>query len=303
MTHIPVLLREAIEFLCIEPGGLYIDCTVGMGGHAAAILEKGSPRGRLLGIDIDPKAIEMAKIRLQTYGGALLVNESFKDLEEICTRYNSHPVQGILFDLGISSLQLEDSSRGFSFRFDAPLDMRFNPEQPLTAATIINTFSEAEIASILERYGEERYHRWIARKIVACRPISTTLQLVGAVEQAVGTSRGRIHPATRTFQALRIAVNQELTNLEMALKQTVSLLSPGGRLVLISYHSLEDRLVKEFMRRESRGCLCSPDVPICVCGHTPTLKLVNRKAVTPSADEKETNPRSRSAKLRTAERL
>lgn len=304
IPHVPVLLEETMEYLNIKHQGLYIDCTLGTAGHASAILERSSPDGKLLGIDVDPEAIEIARKRLQTYDNrALLVNESYKDLEDICTRYNFHPVQGILFDLGISSLQLDDTNRGFSFRFDAPLDMRFTPEQSLTAATIVNTFMETEISSILERYGEERYHRRIAKKIVACRPISTTLQLVGIVEQAIGTSRGRIHPATRTFQALRIAVNEELTNLEIVLKQTVNLLSSGGRLVIISYHSLEDRLVKEFMRRETRGCLCHPDTPVCTCGHTPTLKLVNRKAIMPTEEEKETNPRSRSAKLRVAERL
>jgi len=304
ISHVPVLLEETIEFLRIQPQGCYIDCTLGTAGHAAAILERSSPDGKLLGIDVDPKAVEIAKKRLQTYNNrALLVNKSYKDLEDICTTYNFQLAQGILFDLGISSLQLDEPKRGFSFRFDASLDMRFNPEQSLTASTIINTFSETEIASILERYGEERYHRRIASKIVACRPINTTLQLVGAIEQAIGKSRGKIHPATRTFQALRITVNQELTNLEIALKQAVSLLDSGGRLVVISYHSLEDRLVKEFMRQEAKSCICPPDTPVCGCNHTPTLKLVNRKTVVPSVDEKKTNPRSRSAKLRAVEHL
>jgi len=232
----------------------------------------------------------------------VLANESFRYLEDICIRYNFRSVDGILFDLGISSLQLEDSSRGFSFKFDAPLDMRFNPAQPITAANIVNNFSEAELASLLRKYGEERQSRLIARKIVSSRPVNTTLQLVSIVKQALGVG-GKIHPATRTFQALRIAVNQELTNLEEALKQTINLLGSGGRLVVINYHSLEDRLVKEFMHRESKGCLCPPNTPICTCGHFPTLKLINRKAITPSPAERETNPRSRSAKLRVAERL
>ncbi|MFC1925195.1 16S rRNA (cytosine(1402)-N(4))-methyltransferase RsmH [Chloroflexota bacterium] len=302
--HTPVLLKETLELLHIEPGGLYVDCNLGMAGHATAILEKGSPRVRLLGIDADPESIEIAMTRLQPFGkAALTVNEGFENLEELCARYDFRPVKGILFDLGISSFQLEDKSRGFSFSFDAPLDMRFNPDQSLTAATIVNTFSEAEIASILRTYGEERHHRRIAREIIAHRPVNTTLQLVKIVERKLGAGRGRIHPATRTFQALRIAVNRELANLEKVLEQTLNVLSPGGRLVVISYHSLEDRLVKEFMRRESRDCLCPPDVPVCVCGHSPTLKLVNRKAVTPSVTEMEANPRSRSAKLRAAERL
>ncbi|MFC1924709.1 16S rRNA (cytosine(1402)-N(4))-methyltransferase RsmH [Chloroflexota bacterium] len=303
ILHIPVLLKESIESLEVQPQGWYIDCTLGTAGHAIAILEKSSLRARLLGIDVDPRAIEIAKKRLQPYGEAVIVNESFKNLEDTCIKYNFHPVHGILFDLGFSSLQLEDLNRGFSFKLDAPLDMRFNPEQPITAETIVNTFSEAEIAALLKKYGEERHHRLIARKIIAHRPISTTLQLAKVVEDVIGRGRFRIHPATRTFQALRIAVNQELANLEIALKQTVSLLVSGGRLVVISYHSLEDRLVKEFMRRESRECLCPPNIPVCVCGHTPTLKLVSRKAITPSATERKANPRSRSAKLRIAERL
>lgn len=302
--HTPVLREETIKLLQIQPGGRYIDCTVGTAGHAAAILEASSPGGQLLGIDADPKAIEIARKRLQPYGSAvLLVNDNFVHLEDICRRYNFHPVHGILFDLGVSSLQLEDLGRGFSFRFDATLDMRFDPAQSLTAATIVNTFSEAEIALLLKRYGEERYSRRIASQIVSNRPINTTLQLVKAVEQAIGTARGRIHPATRTFQALRIAVNRELANLEATLGQTINLLHAGGRLVVISYHSLEDRLVKRFLQRESRGCLCPPDTMVCVCGHLPTLKLISKKAITPSAAEKESNPRSRSAKLRVAERL
>ena len=302
--HIPVLVEEAVELLHVQPGGRYIDCTLGAGGHAAAILERISSEGQLLGIDADPEAIEVAKVRLQSYGDAvLLVNENFENLEAICVRHNFSPVHGILFDLGMSSLQLEDKNRGFSFRHDAPLDMRFGPQQKLTAADIVNTFSESELASILESYGEEHRSRRIARHIVASRPISTTAQLVGIVQRAAGRSGGRIHPATRTFQALRIAVNQELEHLELALKQAVKLLRPQGRLVAISYHSLEDRIVKRFLQQESRGCLCPPDVPICICGHVPSLKLVTKRVITPSVSEIEANPRSRSAKLRAAERL
>jgi len=268
-----------------------------------AILEKSSPEGQLLGIELDPKSIEIARERLRPLGRTVfLANENFRYLEDICQRYDFHPVDGILFDLGMSSFQLEDPCRGFSFQFDAPLDMRFNPAQPITAADIVNNSSEAELASLLRKYGEERRSRLIARKVVSHRPVSTTLQLVNIIKQALGVG-GKIHPATRTFQALRIAVNQELTNLAEALKQTISLLGSGGRLAVISYHSLEDRLVKEFMRRESKGCLCPPDIPVCTCGHVPTLKLINRKAITPSPEEREANPRSHSAKLRVAERL
>jgi len=291
LTHIPVLLEEAIEGLNVESGGRYIDCTVGSGGHAAAILERSSPGGQLLGVDIDPEAIQMAKMKLEPYGAAaLLVNENFANLEEICSRYDFRPVEGILFDLGISSLQLNSEQRGFSFRFNAPLDMRFNPYQESTAADIINTLPEAELAVLIKKYGEERRNRQIARRIVESRPINTTLRLSKVVEQAVGGVRGRIHPATKTFQALRIAVNKELEHLEVVLKQAVKLLSFKGRLVVISYHSLEDRLVKEFLRQESRG-------------YPPTLRLVNKKVIKPSANEVRLNPRSRSAKLRVAERI
>jgi 16S rRNA (cytosine1402-N4)-methyltransferase len=203
----------------------------------------------------------------------------------------------------MSSPQLESPSRGFSFKLDAPLDMRFDPSQELTAADIVNTFSESELASTLETYGEEHRSRQIAKQIVISRPINTTLQLARIVEQAVGRNGRRIHPATKTFQALRITVNQELKHLEETLKQAVNLLGFGGRLVVISYHSLEDRLAKEFFHQESRGCICPPDIPICVCGHEARLKLVTKKVVTPQPSEIEANPRSRSAKLRAAERI
>lgn len=298
-NHIPVLLKESIEALQVQRGGRYIDCTVGGGGHAQAILENG---GQLLGIDADPKAIEIAKTRLKPYGEALLINENFSHLEAICSRYNFRSVDGILFDLGMSSFQLEDGSRGFSFQRDEPLDMRFSPDQALTAANIVNTFPEHELAQLIERYGEERRSRLIARLIVQSRPLKTTGQLARVVEQMVGR-RGRIHPATRTFQALRMAVNHELENLEAGLNQAISLLGHGGRLVVISFHSLEDRLTKETFRRESRGCLCPPGTPVCVCGHKPSLKLVTKKVVRPSPDELAANPRSRSARMRIAERL
>jgi len=303
-THVPVLLQEAVELLKIQPGGRYVDCTVGGGGHAEAILRASLPQGRLLGIDADPTAINTARARLQSYGEALLlVNSNFEHLEAICAAHHFGPVHGILFDLGMSSLQLEDESRGFSFQLDAPLDMRYSPAQSLAAAEIVNTFSEVEIASLFRRYGEERKNRRIARHIVEHRPVTSALQLARLVEKAVGGTRGRIHPATRAFQALRIAVNQELVCLKRALEQTVSLLLQGGRLVVISYHSLEDRLVKEFLQKETTKCLCPPEAPICTCSHEPTLKLVARKVVKPSSSEIKANPRSRSARLRVAERL
>ena len=305
-VHVPVLLDEVIAGLQARPGGCFVDCTTGLGGHAAALLERISPSGRLLGIDADPEAIKTSQDRLSDHGeAAVLVNDNFVNLEAICERYHFHPVDGILFDLGISSLQLDTAERGFSFQLDAPLDMRFNPQQGLTASDIVNRFSEQELAKLIERYGEEHHSRRIARYIVQNRPIATTAELAQLVEQASGapTRRGKIHPATRTFMALRIAVNSELQNLELALKQTPNLLRPGGRLTVISYHSLEDRIVKQFMRYAASSCVCPPGTVICRCGHVPTLKLISRKVIKPTSLEIESNPRSRSAKLRIAERL
>jgi len=303
-VHVPVLLDEVIAGLQAQRGGYFVDCTVGLGGHAAAILEKISPSGRLLGIDADPEAIKLSQDKLSDYGEAVtLVNDNFVNLEAICRRYHFHPVDGILFDLGVSSLQLDTAERGFSFHLDALLNMRFDPGQGLTASDIVNSFSEQELAKLIEKYGEERHSRRIARYIVQNRPITTTVELALLVEQALGGKHAKIHPATRTFMALRIAVNSELQNLELALKQTIDLLRPGGRLTVISYHSLEDRIVKQFMRDAASGCLCPPGTVICRCGHTPTLKLISRKVIKPTSLEIESNPRSRSSKLRIAERL
>lgn len=300
--HEPVMLEECISALQVQRGGRYIDCTVGGGGHAAAILEESSPGGRLIGIDADPHAIRVARGKLKPYGkDAILVNENFKYLENICTRHGFSPVNGVLFDLGMSSLQLEGAGRGFSFRQDSPLDMRFSDRQDLTAADIVNTYPEVELAQLLHRYGEEQRNRQIARCIVERRPLETTQELVRVVEQAVGGTRGRIHPATKTFQALRIAVNHELENLELALEQAVNLLGNGGRIVVISFHSLEDRLVKGFFRREAQWCICPPGMPACICGHTPRLKVLSKKVFRPSPVEVQTNPRSRSARMRVAE--
>ncbi len=302
--HTPVLLNETIEGLNVQPGGRYIDCTVGEGGHSAAILDKSSPGGQLLGFDADPQAIKTARTALREYGkSVLLVNENFNHLEEIAAEHHFQPVHGILFDLGISSAQLAHEARGFSFSTDAPLDMRMSPEQDLTAAQIVNDYSESDLAKIIWDYGEERRSRKIARFIVENRPLKSTTELARIVTKAVNGERGRIHPATRTFQALRIAVNQELENLRFALQQAVNLLGKGGRLVVISFHSLEDRLVKELISRESRGCICPPQTPVCTCEHVPRLRPVNKKVITPKADEIALNPRSRSAKMRVAERI
>lgn len=302
--HQSVLLNETIEALNVQPGGSYIDCTVGGGGHAAAILKASSPGGQLLGFDADPVAIQTAQSILKKYGkSVLLVNQNFSHLGEISTECNFRPVHGILFDLGMSSLQLTESGRGFSFQHDAPLDMRFSPDQELTAAQIVNDFSESELATLIWNYGEERRSRRIAKRIIEARPLQTTLELAHVVTNAINGERGRIHPATKTFQALRMAVNQEVENLRSALKQAVHLLGFGGRLVVISFHSLEDRPVKEFMAREARACICPPETPECTCQHRPTLRLVSKGVIRPSAQEIKENPRSRSAKMRVAERV
>ena len=302
-VHKPVLVRESLEALQVRRDGWYIDCTIGTGGHAEAILERCAPGGHLLGIDADPEAIRAAAERLKHYDGSfILVQDNFRYLEDICNRFGSRPVNGILFDLGMSALQLEDRNRGFSFQHDSPLDMRFSPDQELTAADIVNTFTEEALAGILHRYGEERRSRQIARQIVQSRPLRSTGELVQVVERVIRV-RHKIHAATRTFQALRIAVNKELESLELALEQAVHILDPGGRLVVISFHSLEDRLVKVFLRQEAQGCLCPPGTAVCACGHSPTLKLITKKAIRPSLAEVRANPRSRSARLRAAERI
>ncbi len=301
-THIPVMVKETIEALNVQPGGRYIDCTVDGGGHAAAILSHSAPGGQLLGIDADPEAIKIASNRLAAYGSSVrLANENFVNLSAICYRYDFSPVHGILFDLGLSSLQLDSDGRGFSFQHDAPLDMRFSPGQKITAADIVNTYSETDLERLIRTYGEESFSRQIAHRIVEARPITTTLQLAQVIAQLVGQRRGKIHPATRTFHALRIAVNQELENLASALEQAIKLLGWQGRLVVISYHSLEDRIVKQFMRREAKDCICPPSAPACVCQHNASLRILNKKVITPSPVEVQVNPRSRSARLRAAE--
>jgi len=302
--HKPVLLSEVVEALQAQPGKRYVDCTLGSGGHAAAVLEKILPGGQLLGIDADPKAIEMARNRLSEYiESTVLINENFAKLETICRENNFLPVHGILFDLGLSSTQLAVSERGFSFQSDGPLDMRFSSTQEMTAADIINTLQEDKLSQIIKDYGEERYNKLIARHIIKNRPIKSTLQLATVVEKAIGSRRGKIHPATKTFMALRIVVNRELENLVAALKQSIICLKSKGRLVVISYHSIEDRIVKQLMQRESKGCLCPPSTPVCRCGHIPSLKIISKSVITPSLTEIKSNPRSRSAKLRVAERL
>jgi len=302
-VHSPVLTDEVIECLAVEPGGRYIDCTLGAGGHARLILEAGAPGAMLLGIDADPHAVALARDNLTGLDGDLhLVNANFRELEETARGLTFVPVHGVLFDLGISSMQLAEDGRGFSFQTEAPLDMRFSPEQELTAADIVNGYDESEIANLIWEYGEERFSRRIAKAIVRARPLQTTTALASVIARAV-PGRGKINPATRTFQALRIAVNDELRTLESGLKQARDVLGTGGRLVVISFHSLEDRIVKQFLQRESRDCICPPETPQCICDHKATLRKITRRPITPTRQEQTTNPRSRSAKLRAAERI
>ena len=303
-NHIPVMLGESVQALSVQPGGRYIDCTAGAGGHAEAIMQHASPGGQLLGIDADPDAARAARKRLEGYGSSvLIVNDNFSNLESICIENDFKPVHGILFDLGLSSMQLDGGERGFSFQHESSLDMRFDPQQKVTAADIVNTYSEEKLAQIIYEYGEEGFSRRIARHIIEQRPLRTTTELAKLVENAVGGRKGKIHPATRTFQALRIAVNHELESLESALKQAVNLLGFEGRLVVISYHSLEDRIVKRFLKQESSDCICPPQAMVCTCHHTARLRLMNKKVITPSEEEIRMNPRSRSARLRVAERV
>ena len=303
-THVPVLLNEVVEALQVQPGKRYVDCTMGLGGHAKAILEKCSPGGQLLGIDADPEAIKIAELKLAHYSGvSTLVNDNFINIEKICRENDFLPVDGILLDLGVSSAQLTEAERGFSFQQDAQPDMRFGPNQVLTATDLLNILPEDRLAQLIYEYGEEHHSRQIAKLIVKNRPVVSTVALANLIEQAVGGRQQKIHPATKTFQALRIAVNHELENLEDTLKQTINCLNRRGRLVVISYHSLEDRIVKEFMKRETMSCLCPPQIPACTCGHVPSFKLISKKVITPSTDEIERNPRSRSSKLRVVERL
>ena len=301
--HIPVMLAEVLEALGVRPGGRYVDCTLGGAGHAEAILERSQPGGTLVGIDADPAAIERGEARLARFDGAFrLVQGNFRQIGEICRQMEFAPVHGVLMDLGLSSFQL-DEGEGFSFKRETPLDMRFGGTS-LTAEDIVNNYSEAELADLIFKYGEDPASRRIARFIVAARPVRTTAQLAKAVEQAVGRRANlKTHPATRTFQALRIAVNQELDALAAALPQAHGLLGFGARLAVLSYHSLEDRIVKEYIRRESRDCICPPGLPECRCGHKATLRPVTRGALTPGLNEIAANPRARSAKLRAAERI
>ena len=302
--HKPVLYHEIIHALSPKNKGLYVDGTLGAGGHARGILEASAPGGHLLGLDLDPQALALARENLAPYGQRVrLMQASYDTLSERLVEVGWYAVDGILLDLGISSMQVDTPDRGFSFTHDAPLDMRFSPEYSVKAADLVNSLPQKELADLIYRYGEERASRKIAGAIVRSRPLWTTFELASVIERVVPRKEGSIHPATRTFQALRIAVNDELAKVENVLPQAISSLKGGGRLAIISFHSLEDRIVKEFFRRESRDCICPPKQPVCTCGHKSILKEVTRKPIVPRETEISENPRARSAKLRIAEKL
>ena len=280
-----------------------MDGTIGAGGHAAGLLAESEPGGLLLGLDVDPQALDLARQKLAPFGErAWLKKASYTSLPDQLAELGWDSVDGILLDLGASSMQFDTPERGFSFLADGPLDMRFDPSNPLTAAEIVNEWPEQELADLLFRYGEEPAARRIARAIVAARPVGGTRQLAAVIER-VKPRRGPHHPATQTFQALRIAVNGELEALEKILPLAVQALDPGGRLAIISFHSLEDRLVKDYFRRESKDCICPPRQPICTCGHKASIKEITRRPITPTEAEINQNSRARSAKLRVAEKL
>jgi 16S rRNA (cytosine1402-N4)-methyltransferase len=309
--HLPVLYKAIITALQPKSPGRYIDGTLGAGGHAAGILAEAAPSGELLGLDLDPQALAIARETLALFGGRThIVQASYVTMKDEAAKLGWEAVDGIVMDFGVSSMQLDTPERGFSFLSDGPLDMRFSPNAGLSAADLVNSYSEEDLADVIFRYGEERLSRRIARSIVGNRPIHTTKELADLILKSIG-KRERIHPATRTFQALRIAVNGELDSIESVLPIAVNLLrspdaisgKPGGRLAVISFHSLEDRIVKEYFRRESRDCICPPRQPVCTCGHKAIIKEINRKPIEASEEETKENSRARSAKLRVAQKI
>lgn len=313
--HITVLLEEAVDGLAIKPDGIYVDCTLGGAGHSELIASRLGEGGRLIAFDQDDSALDNARIRLAAYMDKVtLVRSNFRDLEQelrgcdVPMADGIPQVDGILFDLGVSSPQLDEADRGFSYNHDAPLDMRMDREGDLTAHEIVNTWDERDISRILDRYGEEKFARSIARNIIKAReksPIENTGELAELIKISIpaATRRTGGHPAKRSFQALRIAVNDELGAEEEALEQTIRCLKPGGRASVITFHSLEDRICKQMFAKFVEKCTCPPDFPLCVCGNKGSVKLINRKPILPSERELELNPRARSAKLRVAEKL
>jgi len=306
--HISVLLQECLDGLNIRPDGIYVDGTLGGAGHSSQIVRRLST-GKLIGIDRDPVALKAAGERLAPFEkNVILVHSNFCEIAQVLRDREISGVDGILLDLGVSSPQLDEVSRGFSYMADAPLDMRMNGEDSLTAHTVVNTWSQEELRRILYTYGEERYAPQIAAAICRRReiaPIETTLELVDVIRSAMPPAalREKQHPAKRSFQAIRIAVNDELGAVEKVMKDAIPLLNPGGRLAVITFHSLEDRIVKNAMAEAAKGCTCPPNFPVCVCGNKPKVKVLTRKPITSTPEELETNPRARSAKLRVCEKL
>ena len=306
--HVSVLLQECIDGLDIKPDGIYVDGTLGGAGHSSQIAKR-LTTGRLIGIDRDPVALKAAGERLAPYADRVtLVHSNFCEIKQVLEDLGIAGVDGILLDLGVSSPQLDEASRGFSYMADAPLDMRMNSEDPLSAYDVVNTWEHSELKRILYDYGEERYAPQIASAICRRReqkPIETTLELVDVIRSAMPPAalREKQHPAKRSFQAIRIAVNDELGSVEKVMKDAIPCLNPGGRLAIITFHSLEDRIVKKGMAAAAEGCICPPSFTVCICGNKPKVKLVSRKPIVASDEELEVNPRSRSAKLRVCEKL
>ena len=306
--HYSVLLNETIEQLDIKENGIYVDGTLGGGGHASAVLQRLGETGRLIGIDQDAAAIEAAGDRLAPFGDKVtIVRSNYSAMPQVLADLGIHGVDGIVLDLGVSSYQLDTAERGFTYRENAPLDMRMDRSEPLTADTVVNQWSQEELKRVLWQYGEERYAPQIAAAIVrrrAERPITTTFELVDVIKSAMPGQalREKQHPAKRCFQAIRIAVNDELGAVDRMLQAAVPRLAPGGRLCVISFHSLEDRIVKNGLAAFAKGCTCPPDFPVCVCGRKPEVRLVNKKPITSTEEELDENPRARSAKLRVAEK-
>lgn len=304
--HTPVLLKEVVSHMQPRSGGLYVDATLGGGGHATELLRASSPDGRLIGLDWDAEALAEVERRLgEMRGRATLVRANFAEMESVMMDLGVTSVDGVLFDLGISSRHVDAASRGFSFQREGPLDMRMDTRTEVNASDLLNAASEAQLAAVFLRYGEERRARAIARAVVRARqrqPLATTTDLVRVVEQVLGPKRGPTHPATRVFQALRIYVNRELENLERGLAAAVQRLKSGGRIVVIAYHSLEDRIVKHFFQRLGSACICPPALPVCACGRKDELRVITKRPVVPSPEELAANPRSRSAKMRVAEK-
>lgn len=302
--HQPVLYHQVLDALAPTSDRDYLDGTLGAGGHAEGILQASAPRGRLLGLDLDQEALAIAHQRFFAFESRVILRQaSYQQAPDILKEIGWPHVHGILLDLGLSSMQIDRPGRGFSFSTEGPLDMRFDQRYGTSAADLVNTLNEEDLAKILRDFGEERFAKRIAKAIVAARPITTTQALAAVIKVAVPYYSSPIHPATRSFQALRIATNNELETLANALPDLVRCLAPGGKIAVISFHSLEDRIVKGFFRTESKDCICPPEQPVCTCGHTASLQVLTKKPIRPEMQEIEDNPRARSARLRVAEKI